>query len=74
MPSDMRRYARQTNLRLLAGFFVLLFGLGEALIWWTYGQEAALLALLCLVAGLAPIMLIAIVLWVMERIVREANE
>lgn len=70
MKSDLRRYARQTNLRLLLGFFLLLFVVGDGLIWAIYGRPAALLGLLCLFAGLLPLVLIGLLLWGIDWIVR----
>lgn len=74
MGFDLRRYARQTNLRLLIGFIFLLFTLGEGLIWYFYGSGAALLGLLCLLAGLVPLILIYGILWVMERLVQSQRD
>jgi hypothetical protein len=74
MTRDLRRYARQTNVQLFVGFFLILFIVGEALIWNFYGREAALFGLLCLLAGVSPLVLIAGILWLMEVFVRKANE
>jgi hypothetical protein len=74
MTRDLRRYARQTNLRLLAGFIVLLFVVGIGLIWIIYGREAALLGAVCLLGGLAPLLLIAAVLWGLDYFVRKADD
>jgi hypothetical protein len=73
MSRDLRRYARQTNLRLVIGFFMILFLVGDGLIWFFYGREPALFGFLCLVAGSAPLLLIALALWLMEKIVQSAN-
>lgn len=73
MSLDLRRYARQTNIRLAAGFLLLLFIIGDGLIWWIYGQQAAILGLLCLLAGLAPLLVIALFLWIVDLIVKRAN-
>lgn len=70
MGRDLRQYARQTNLRLIAGFLLLLFIVGDGLIYIFYGRNAALMGLLCLVAGLSPLILILIALWVIDRIAR----
>ena len=72
MTRDLRRYARQTNFRLFAGFLLLLFLLGEGLIWSFYGRQAAILGLICLLAGLAPLVLIWLLLWLAEKLVRRA--
>ena len=73
MTRDLRRYARQTNFRLFVGFLLLLLLLGEGLIWFLYGREAAILGLICLLAGLAPLALIWLLLLLAEKIVRRAN-
>jgi hypothetical protein len=70
MGRDLRKYARQTNLRLMAGFLVLLFFVGDGLIYIFYGRNAALMGLLCLVAGLSPLGLILIALWIIDWIAR----
>ena len=73
MTFDLRKYARQTNIRLLLGFILLLFVVGDALIYWLYGPEAAILGLVCLLAGLFPLLLIALILWGMEKILERSR-
>ncbi len=72
MADDLRKYARDTNIRLLAGFIFLLFIVGDGLIAIIYGGGAALMGALCLVAGLAPLGLIALALlgidWIVKRV------
>jgi hypothetical protein len=63
---DLREYAAGTHRRLILGGLILIFILGVGLIWWRYGPGAGWMALLCTVAGLAPAVLIAIWLRVME--------
>jgi hypothetical protein len=70
MGRDLRHYAKQTNLRLIAGFFLLLFFVGDGLIYIFYGRNAALMGLFCLVAGLSPLILILIALWLVDWIAR----
>lgn len=70
---DLRKYARQTNARLFAGFFALLFIVGLGLIYWKYGREAALLGLVCLLAGVSPLAVIWLVLEGIDFIARRAN-
>jgi hypothetical protein len=70
---DLRRYARQTNVQLVIGALLLLFIVGEGLIAWIYGPGAAVFGLLCIGAGLAPIMIIILALWLMEWVVKRAN-
>lgn len=53
-----RRYARSQEVRLVFGFFVLLYLVGGALIWWFYGRAAAALGLVCITGGLFFFLLI----------------
>lgn len=73
MSLDLRKYARQTNLRLLAGFILILFVIGDSLIYVVYGKAAAVLGLLCLLAGLLPLSLIALALWTMEKVLERSQ-
>jgi hypothetical protein len=74
MSRDLRKYARNTNIRLLAGFILLLFVVGGGLIYAVYGLQGALFGFICLLAGLSPLLLIALILWGMEWIVKRVNE
>jgi TM2 domain-containing membrane protein YozV len=74
MTRDLRRYARQTNWRLLAGFIALLFIVGDGLIYVLYGAGAAVTGLLCLLAGLAPLLVIWLFLALLDWVARRANE
>ncbi len=73
MTRDLRRYTRQTRVRLLLGMFVLVFLVGEGLIYFFYGREAALMGLICLLGALVPVGLIIAALAVMDWIVKRAN-
>lgn len=73
MTRDLRRYARQTNLRLTVGALLLLFVVGDGLIYLIYGRGAALLGLLCLLAGLIPVFLTLLVLFLFDWIVKRGN-
>ena len=55
---DLRKYARQTNTRLIIGGILLLVFVGGGLIYLIYGGGAAITGLLCIFAGLVPILLI----------------
>lgn len=70
---DLRNYARQTTTRLILGGILLLFIIGDGLIYVIYGPGAAISGLICLGIGLFPILLIIIVLAVMDWIVKRAN-
>lgn len=74
MKRDLRKYARQTNVQLLIGFLLLLFVIGDGLIYFFYGRQSAIMGLICLAAGVAPLLIIGLVLWGMEWIVKRANE
>lgn len=73
MARDLRKYAQQTNIRLVVGFIVLLLVVGDGLIYWIYGRQAAVFGLLCILAGLAPLVLIGFALWLMDWLVQRAN-
>ena len=70
---DLRKYAQQTNLRLILGGIFLLFVVGIGLIYVFYGRAAAFTGLLCLIIGLIPIILIWLMLWLLERLTKRAN-
>jgi len=71
MTRDLRRYTRQTNIRLFIGFLVILFVVGIGLIYWFYGRDAAIFGLICVVAGLIPLGLVwgllALLGWIVKR-------
>ena len=75
MSRNLRDYARKTNVRLGVGAFFLLFIIGVGLIYLIYGKEAAALGFLCLMLALVPIVMIALVFflfdWIMKRAGRE---
>jgi hypothetical protein len=70
---DLRKYAGQTNFRLFIGGVLLMYLVGIGLVYIIYGEGAALMGILCLSGGLIPIILIAIVLWIMDWIVKRAD-
>jgi hypothetical protein len=70
---DLSRYARQTTTRLIIGFIVILFTVGLGLVYIFYGQGGALLGLLCLLLGLAPLLLIWLVLGLLDWVTRIAS-
>ena len=73
MSRDLRDYARKTNVRLAVGAFLLLFIVGLGLIYFIYGKAAAGFGFLCLLAGLAPVLLILLVFVLLERIMKSAG-
>lgn len=73
MLRDLRQYGTQTNLRLVAGFVLLLLFVGEGLIWLIYGTGAAIFGLLCIFAAIVPIVFIILILWLAELMLQRAD-
>ena len=73
MSRDLRDYTRKTNVRLAAGALLLLFVVGLGLIFFIYGSEAASLGFFCLLAGLTPVVLILVIFFFIDRILRHAG-
>jgi hypothetical protein len=73
MNRDLRRYASQTGFRLIVGFILLLFIVGDGLIYLFYGQGAAIMGLICLLGGIAPIVLILGALWIIDWVAKKNN-
>lgn len=73
MSRDLRKYARQTNVRMAVGMALLLVIGGTILIYFIYGMGAAVGALLCLLAALVPIGLIFLSLTLLDWIQKHAN-
>lgn len=73
MSRDLRKYARQTNVQLAVGAILLLFLVGDGLIYLIYGKGAAMMGLTCLLIGLAPILLIFLLMLLLNWIVKLAN-
>jgi hypothetical protein len=71
MSRDLRDYARKTNVRLVLGAILLLFVVGLGLVYLIYGKAAAGFGLFCLLAGLAPVVLILLIFvgidWIMKH-------
>jgi hypothetical protein len=73
MTRDLRKYARQTNVRIGAGAAFLLLVVGVGLIWWIYGPGAAAMGLLCLLGAALPIGLIVFSLQILDWIQKRAD-
>ncbi|MCC7119821.1 MAG: hypothetical protein IT310_14950 [Anaerolineales bacterium] len=77
MSRDLRKYARDTNLRLGIGAALLLLIVGLGLIWIIYGFGAALMGGLCILGALIPIGLILLFLygsdWILKKAGRDGN-
>jgi len=74
MTRDLRRYSRQTNFRLLAGFLLLVFLVGDGLIYLFMGRNAALMGLVCLVLSLVPAVLVWLLLAGIDWLVKKERE
>lgn len=73
MSRDLRKYAKETNARIVAGALLLLFVVGLGLIWIIYGFGAAVSGFLCLLGAFVPIGLILLALYGVDWIVKRAN-
>ena len=73
MSHNSRTYGRETTIRLIIGGLVLLFIVGDGLIYILYGPNAAITGLLCIAGGLIPIGLIAFIVWLMDWVAKRAN-
>ena len=73
MSRDLRRYRRQTTVRLFVGFILLLVVGGSTLIYLIYGAAALPTYLLCLTAGLAPLLLLGFFLFGLDWLVNRGN-
>jgi TM2 domain-containing membrane protein YozV len=72
--NDLRKYASQTMTRLIVGGILILFLIGDGLIYLIYGAGAASMGLLCLGVGMIPILSIVLVIWIMDWVVKHANK
>ena len=73
MSKDLRKYSRETSVRMALGAFVLLFVVGVGLIWLIYGEGAAGMGLLCLTAAVFPVILILVIFLGIEWILKHAR-
>jgi len=73
MNRDLRRFARQTNLQIALGAVLILLIVGIGLVWYFYGGAAAGAGLLCVIAGLSPVVLILLVLLALDWILKGAG-
>ena len=71
---DLRKYARQTNLRLALELLLILFIVGDGLIYIIWGREAAMMGVVCILAGLAPLVAVFLILWGIEKFIQKNNQ
>ena len=74
MTKDLREYTRNTQNRLIFGFLVLVFLVGDGLIYIFYGKGAAIVGLGCLVSALLPVGIVVLFLWFTDRLVKKRKE
>ena len=73
MSRDLRKYASQTTFQLIIGALLVLFIVGDGLIYLIYGKSAALMGILCLLTGMIPVVLIVLILLIFEWIRKRAD-
>ena len=71
MSRDLRKYMKDTNVRLVGGALLMLFVVGLGLIWVIYGFGAAVMGFLCILGAMVPVALIFFFLnlsdWILKR-------
>ncbi|MEJ2447443.1 MAG: hypothetical protein P8Y37_05815 [Anaerolineales bacterium] len=70
MSRDLRKYTSSTQTRLILGFLLLVFLVGDGLIFVFYGRGAGLAGLICLLGVLLPVLLVVLFLRIAERLVK----
>lgn len=73
MTRDLRKYSRQTTVRLIIGAVLILFIIGDGLIYLIYGPASAVTGVICLIGGLLPVVVIIFFLWLIDWIVHRAD-
>lgn len=70
MSIDLRKYAKQTETRLILGFLLLVFIVGDGLIFYFYGTGAGVAGLICLASVMVPVSMVVFFLWIAERVAK----
>ena len=73
MSSELDKFAKQTNRRLVVGFILILLLIGDGLIYLFYGIESAIFGLICIGAGFIPLILIWLILGIVEKIAKRSS-
>jgi hypothetical protein len=58
---------------MIVGGLAIIILVAEGLIYLFYGRESAMFGLGCILLGLSPLLLIAIILWLIELVVKRAD-
>jgi hypothetical protein len=74
MRRDLKKFAKQTDVQLIAGGLLILFIFGDGLIFFLYGPSSAIFGLLCMGVGIIPIIIIYLVFLLIDWIVKNAHE
>jgi hypothetical protein len=74
MSRDLRKYQRQTTIRLVFAALILLFIVGGGLIYLIYGPGTATTAILCMGALMIPVGLVLLIFWGMDWIVKRSKK
>jgi nitric oxide reductase large subunit len=74
MARDLRKYARQTNVRLTIGFALIIFLVGDGLIYYFFGQGAAIMGAMCILLGVVPLLLVLLAFLAMDLLIRFLKE
>jgi hypothetical protein len=73
MKRDLRKYARQTNMLLIIGLFVLLIVVGLGLVFFFWGAGAATAGLICVGVAMLPVLAVLGVIWILDRLAKKAR-
>lgn len=74
MSLDLKNYMNQTKIRLIVGSILIIFVVGDGLIFLFWGKNAAIFGFICLLAGIIPVGLIIAILWIFEWVVKRAKQ
>ena len=74
MKRDPEKFMQQTNLQLIVGGVLILFIVGDGLVFFLLGPSAAAMGLLCIGAGFIPIVVIYLVFLLIDWIVKNARK
>lgn len=73
MSSELDKYSKQTNIRLIVGFVLILLLIGDGLIYLIYGKGSAIFGLICIGLGFVPIIFIWASLVIVEKIAKKSR-
>jgi hypothetical protein len=65
---------KQTETRLILGFLLLVFLIGDGLIFYFYGTGAGISGLICLAGMMVPVSFVVLFLWIAEKVVKSSQE